>query len=147
MKRPRGVAKGGTRSPSAWLYCWFWKGRLRRYMSWQALMFVRVCVLAGSRIVASQLVDLIITRLLWWILYKYLFSSYISLFSILMCLSILKIYSSNSLKLRFPVAMPNCLWITSELLFAFLEKQLQHAKKIRVNLVYFRWYNKLCYLH
>ena len=121
-KRPRGVAKGGTRSPSDWLYCWFWKGRLRRYMPWQALVFVRTYVLAGSRIVASQLVDLIITRSLWWILYKYLFSSYTNLFSISMCLSILKIYSSDSLKLRFPVVMPNCLWTTSELPFAFLEK-------------------------
>ena len=64
-----------------------------------------------------------------------------------MCLSILKIYSSNSLKLRFPVAMPNCLCITSELLLAFLEKQLQHAKRYGLPWFILDDCNKLCYLN
>ena len=54
-----------------------------------------------------------------------------------MCLSILVVYCSDSLKLRFPVVMSNCLWIASAVPpFAFLEKYLQRTEYIRVTLIY-----------
>ena len=108
MRRPRGVTQGGTRLPSTCLCCRFWKRAPRSPHVLTSTMFVRACVLAGSRVVASQLMNLIITILLQSNLYRYLFSLYISIFSVPICLSILRIYSSNSLKLIFPVAMPSC---------------------------------------